>query len=205
MDIKVFTQSAIKLSGTKTIYIDPYKIETKYADADYIFITHDHYDHYDESSIKNIINSTTCVIVPTCLYKKIALLTENIIIVEPNQHYSTKDLSFETIPSYNTKESYHPKEKNYVGYNILLDGLYYYIMGDTNRTKETDQVKTDICFVPIGGTYTMDIKEATDYINFLKPKKVIPTHYGSIVGDITLGEELKNKINKEIKVEILIK
>ena len=51
MKIDVFTQAAIKMVGDKVIYFDPYLIKDEYHDADYIFITHDHYDHYDEESI----------------------------------------------------------------------------------------------------------------------------------------------------------
>ena len=78
-------------------------------------------------------------------------------------------------------------------------------MGDTDQTEESNHVKTDICFVPIGGVYTMDVDEAASYINSLNPKKVIPIHYGKIVGDISLGEKFKSKVNKNIEVELLIK
>ena len=123
---------------------------------------------------------------------------------EPDKEYQLDELFFKTIRAYNTKANYHPKEKKYLGYNLLLNNTYYYIMGDTNRTKETDQVKTDICFVPIGGTYTMDVEEAANYINDLNPKEVIPIHYGKIVGDESLGEEFKKKIKDNIKVTIYI-
>ena len=39
-----------------------------------------------------------------------------------------------------------------------------------------------MAFVPVGGTYTMDFKEAASLINEIKPKIAIPIHYGSIVG-----------------------
>ena len=200
MEIEVLHHASIKLIGKKTIYIDPYDIKNELHDADYVFITHDHYDHYDEESINKIKNNNTKIVVPECLKEK-----ENTLIVEPNKKYLLDDIKFQTIPAYNTKELFHPKEKNYVGYNILIDGLYYYIMGDTNRTCETNEVKTDICFVPIGGKYTMDVEEASKYINELNPKIAIPIHYGKIIGDLSLGEEFKNKIKKEIEVRLLIK
>ena len=49
-------------------------------------------------------------------------------------------------------------------------------------TEENKQVKCDVAFVPVGGTYTMDFKEAASLINEIKPKIAIPTHYGSVVG-----------------------
>lgn len=199
MKIEVFCQAAIKLTGNKIIYFDPYNIKEEYHDADYIFITHDHYDHFDEESIENIKKDTTKLIVPKCLEGN-----GESLIVEPGREYVIDSITFKTIPSYNINKGFHPKSKDYVGYNILLEDEYYYIMGDTDRTPEADLVKTDICFVPIGGTYTMDVNEAIDYVNDLKPKCAIPIHYGSIVGDVSLGEEFKNNIDKNIEVKILI-
>ena len=51
MKIEVLSHASIKLTGEKVIYFDPYNIHEKIEDADYIFITHDHYDHYDKESI----------------------------------------------------------------------------------------------------------------------------------------------------------
>ena len=203
MKINVLNHASIKLEDNIKVYFDPYQIEKTYNDADYIFITHDHYDHYDEQSINKIINENTIVILPKCLETK-KYIYRNVLIVESNKTYQLANLSFETVNSYNKIAPFHPKEKDYLGYNVLINETKYYVMGDTNRTEETDLVKTDICFVPIGGTYTMDIKEASDYINYLRPKKAIPIHYGSIVGDKSLAEEFKKLINEEIEVEILL-
>ena len=200
MNIQVIHHASIRIEDEKVIYFDPYKIEEESHDADYIFITHDHYDHYDKESIKKISKETTKIIVPACLEKE-----ENYMVVEPNKEYMIDNLLIQTIPSYNTLASYHLREMNYVGYRLLLKGVYYYIMGDTNRTPEADQVKCDICFVPIGGTYTMDVQEAASYINDIKPKVAIPIHYGEIVGDLSLGEEFKKKIDETIKVLVMIK
>ena len=198
MKIEVLSHASIKIIGEKIIYIDPYDIHEKLEDADYIFITHDHYDHFDSESINSIKNDTTKLIVPKCLEGN------GDLVVEPDKEYIIDNIKFQTISSYNTDKSFHPKSKEYVGYNILLEDEYYYIMGDTDRTPEADLVKTDICFVPIGGTYTMDVNEAADYINFIKPKVAVPIHYGKIVGDISLGREFKDKVSSDIEVKILI-
>ena len=199
MKIEVLQHASIKLSDEKIIYIDPYDIKDEYKDADYIFITHNHYDHYDQESIDNISKEDTKIVLPKCLEQK-----KHDLVVEPNKSYKIDNISFETIPSYNINKEFHPKDREYVGYNILLNDCYYYIMGDTDRTPEAEKVKTDICFVPIGGNFTMDLDEAVDYINYLKPNKAIPVHYGKIVGDISLGEEFKKRINNEIEVDVLI-
>ncbi len=204
MNIEVLKHSSIKLTGSKIIYFDPFQIETNLNDADYIFITHDHYDHYDEKAIEMVMNGKTILIVPTCLEERVRMISDKVLVVEPQNTYNIDDITFTTIPSYNINSSYHPKENGYVGYNVLIDGISYYIMGDTDHTIESNQVKTDICFVPIGGTYTMNVEEAAAYINSLKVIKVIPIHYGSIVGDRNLALKFRQLVNKDIEVEILI-
>ena len=204
MNIEVLKHSSIKLTGSKIIYFDPFQIETNLNDADYIFITHDHYDHYDEKAIEMVMNEKTILIVPTCLEERVRMISDKVLVVEPQNTYNIDDITFTTIPSYNINSLYHPKENGYVGYNVLIDGISYYIMGDTDHTIESNQVKTDICFVPIGGTYTMNVEEAAAYINSLKVIKVIPIHYGSIVGDRNLALKFRQLVNKDIEVEILI-
>ena len=202
MNIKVFNQSAILLSGKENIYFDPFKIDEEFHNADYIFITHDHYDHYDAASIRNVMKEGTFFIVPKCLEEQIKKMTFQYIVVEANQHYKVGTIEFDTVPAYNLDKSYHPKEKECVGYNVYVDGLYYYVMGDTDALEELEQVKTDVCFIPIGGVYTMDVEEAIRYVNTIEPKKAIPIHYGSIVGDVSLGSTFKKGIKREIEVEL---
>ena len=50
-NIEVLTHSSIKFSKDIIIYFDPYKINKEYHDADIIFITHSHYDHYSPLDI----------------------------------------------------------------------------------------------------------------------------------------------------------
>ena len=205
MKIKVFNQAAIKIESTKNIYFDPYQIKEEFHDADYIFITHDHYDHYDEESIKNIMKSETMIVVPECLKERVSKLTTNYFLVSPNEKYNLADLSFETTFSYNIDKPFHPKEKGYVGYKIKLEDKHLYIMGDTDYLEENLHITCDICFIPIGGTYTMDVQEEAAYINELKPELAIPIHYGSIVGDLSLSKQFIDLVNPDIKVEVYIK
>ena len=77
-NIEVLYHSSIKITKEKIIYIDPFKINQNYNDADIIFITHDHYDHYSEEDIDKIINEKTTIIIPEELLTK--LFTPNFYI-----------------------------------------------------------------------------------------------------------------------------
>ena len=207
-NISIIHHSSIKFSDNIKIYFDPYKINENNNDADIIFITHNHYDHYSENDIKKIYNANTKFIIPKDLEKELLNLgikKENIITVVPNNNYNVLDISFKTIPAYNINKPFHPKENNWIGYLINYNNFTYYIAGDTDITEDNKLIKCDVAFLPIGGKYTMNYKEAAELTNIIKPKIVVPIHYGLIVGTTEDAIEFSKLINKDITCKILIK
>lgn len=206
-NIEVLYHSSIKIAKEKIIYIDPFKINKNYNDADIIFITHDHYDHYSEEDIDKVINEKTTIVIPEELLTKLlrkGINRSDIITVEPNKKYTVQGIKFETIPAYNVNKTFHPKENEWVGYIIEIKGIRYYIAGDTDITEENRKVKCDVAFVPVGGTYTMNFKESAELINEIKPKVAVPIHYGSVVGTKQDAVNFVELLEQEIKGEILM-
>lgn len=184
-DIEVLYHSSIRINKGKLIYIDPYHIEKNYNDADMIFITHDHYDHYSEEDIDKVRKNNTIFIVPENLLNKLikkGINDENIITLDPGDAENIDGIKVEAIHSYNIDKPFHPKKNNWLGYVIEIDGVRYYIAGDTDITEENKNIKCDVAFVPVGGKYTMNFSEAAQLINIIKPKIAVPIHYGSVVG-----------------------
>lgn len=206
--IEVLCHSCIKFNKGEVIYFDPFKIEKNYNDADVIFITHDHYDHYSEEDMDKVIKEETIIVAPEDLLTKLlkkGFERDNMVLVTPNQKYTVKGIEFQTIPAYNVNKQFHPKANEWVGYVLKIEGITYYIAGDTDITEENKKVKCDVAFVPVGGTFTMDYKEAAELINEIKPKIAVPTHYGSIVGEKSDGVSFSKLVSPEIEVEVLIK
>lgn len=207
-NINVLCHSAIRLEiDNKIIYIDPYSLTSNANDADLIFITHDHYDHFSIEDIKKVEKSNTIFIIPESMLEnaiKSGIKENRIIKIKPNQNYKYENLKIETIPAYNVNKKFHPKENNWVGYLIEYNNVVYYIAGDTDITNENKKVKCDIAFVPIGGTYTMNYKEAAKLINEIKPKFVLPIHYGKIVGTKQDALNFEKLLNEDIKCKIMI-
>lgn len=207
-NIEVLCHSSIRISKGKTIYIDPFHIRKQYNDADIILITHSHYDHFSEDDIEKVMKSGTKIYVTNDLFektKKLGFYENNITIVKPNETYYEADIEIKTIRAYNTNKQFHSIENNWVGYILKINNIVYYIAGDTDITDENEKVKCDIAFIPVGGTYTMNAKEAAILMNKIKPKIAIPTHYGEIVGTKQDAEEFIRGLEKTIKGEILIK
>ena len=207
-NVEVLYHSSVKIKDEKVIYIDPFKINKSYNDADIIFITHDHYDHYSEEDIDKINKTNTTIVVPDELLTKLlkkGIKRELILVVEPEKEYLVQGVKFKTIPAYNTNKQFHPKENGWVGYIIESKGIKYYFAGDTDITTENKKVKCDVAFVPVGGTYTMDFKEAAQLVNEIKPKVAVPIHYGSIVGENQDATDFIKLLHPTTKGIILMK
>lgn len=206
-NVEVFCHNSIKITGSKTIYIDPFKLEKDYHDADYIFSTHTHYDHFSEEDIEKVLKEDTIIITPDSSRELACDLTkdrERVKIVEPANEYELPGVKFSTTYAFNKEVLYHTKHENWVGYIIELDGVKYYIAGDTDNIKELKDVECDVAFLPVGGKYTMGYAEAAGLANTIKAKIVVPTHYGCIVGEKEDAEKFA-KLVREKEVRILIK
>ena len=206
-NIKCLGHSTIKIeNGENIIYIDPYNIKEDIKDADAIFITHNHYDHFSREDIIKIKNENTIIVVTEDVYSsalELEFSDSQIIKVRPAENYQLKNINFSTIPAYNINKNFHPKENNWVGYILNINNVKYYIAGDTDINEENKNVKCDVAFLPVGGTYTMDYKEAADLANIIKPKIAVPIHYGIIVGTKEDALNFKKLINKNIDCEIM--
>ena len=204
--ITVNTQSSIRIEASKqVIYIDPIKIEEARHDADLIFITHSHYDHFEPETVNRLNRELqTMVVAPRDMFDQIGKETDveynNVIPLQPGDKMQLNGFPIEAVAAYNIGKEFHPKENGWLGYVITIDGQRIYICGDMDATPEAKAVKCDIVLVPIGGKYTMDPKEAAAFVNELKPKIAIPTHYGSIVGTPEDADTFASLVDKDIQV-----
>lgn len=201
--IDVIIHSAIKISEDKIIYVDPFMLKEESHDADIILVTHDHYDHFSRSDIDKIIKEDTVVVAPESMKLQMNDY-KNIVLVKPNEKINVLGVEIETVPAYNVSKRFHPKENNWVGYIVLTSEGRVYISGDTDENEDILKVECDIALVPVGGTYTFDAMEAVHFINQIKPRKVIPTHYGSAVGEKNCGEVFAKHVSKDIEVEVIL-
>ncbi len=208
-NISLIAQNAIRIMNKegKVIYFDPFKINGKFKnDADVIFITHSHFDHFSPEDIMQIKKDSTVVVAPKDLQNDIERLEiEHYLIVSPNEINELNGMSFSTIPAYNTNKNFHKKEYDWVGYIVDIDGKKVYVAGDTDDTPEARSVKCDVALVPIGGTYTMNAEEAVELIKNMKPSEMaIPTHYQTIVGSKKDALKFKELLKDVVNVEILM-
>ena len=124
-----------------------------------------------------------------------------LILMEPGAVRAISGISVESVPAYNRLKPFHPKRNGWCGYVVTMDGVCYYVAGDTDAVNELSSVKCDVALVPIGGTYTMNAKDAAKLVNVIHPDVAIPTHYGSIVGKPEDADTFRKCVDQEIVVE----
>ena len=205
--IQVNTHSSVRLQGAgKVVYIDPFRLEETPRDADVIFVTHSHFDHFSPEDIAKVGKADTVFVMPAGMEQTAApaVAGRRVIPVVPGQRGSVAGLEFETVPAYNLKKRFHPREEGWVGYVLTLEGCRIYIAGDTDATPEAAAVCCDAALLPIGGKYTMDAAEAAALANRMKPGLVIPIHYGSVAGSPKDYERFVKALDREIRVRRLI-
>lgn len=162
------------------IYIDPWKLSANAVKANFIFITHSHYDHFSMVDILKIKTDTTQIIGSVDVAQQIGRYAS---AMNPNEEKRIGTLKVATIPAYNIGKKFHPKEKNWLGFIITLsNGISIYHAGDTDFVPEMKSLNVDIALLPVSGTYVMTADEALAAAHAIQPKVAIPMHFGDIIG-----------------------
>ena len=196
--VTINLHSSIRIEDGKTIYFDPFRVAESSNDADIIFVTHDHYDHFSPEDVAKVMKADTVFVAPAStaalIRNTFSVSDERIVVVAPGDSIEVLGISVEAIASYNPGKQFHPKANGWVGYVVTLGGLRYYVCGDMDITEEGKGVSCDVLLVPCGGKYTMDPDEAAEFTGILKPKYAVPTHYGDPVGDKSCGGAFAEKV-----------
>ena len=158
--------------------------------ADYIFLTHEHGDHFDQEALKQLTGDNTLLIAN----KRCAEMLGYGKIMLNGQSLTFNDITVEAVPAYNISEGhtqFHPKGRDN-GYILTIDGLRIYIAGDTEDISEMLDIKDiDIAFMPCNQPYTMTTEQLVKAAKTVKPKVLFPYHYGQT--DVTgIPSQLKD-------------
>lgn len=195
-----FDHASVRLQDDTIIYIDPFSdaMDTTAAlEADIIVCTHSHFDHFDPDTINDLATDGTIVLAhKNC---DIGQLNCEARLMEPGDSETVGDTEIHAVQAYNDHrfrnpgEPFHPRG-NGMGVIIDMGDTRFYHSGDTDYIDEMDRLDAehlDIAFLPIGGTYTMDIEEAADAAAAIRAHTIIPIHYNMIDGTEADPQEFK--------------
>lgn len=163
MVITWYGQSCVRLQSKDTaVVFDPYNssigLKLPRLSGDVVCITHDHDDH-----------------------NNVAAVSGDPFLIETPGEYEVKGIFIYGLSSFHDDVEGKERGTNTM-YSIEYEGMQITHLGDLGTTKLTDEhleriEGTDILFIPVGGVYTIDAKQAVDVISQIEPRIIIPIHY----------------------------
>jgi L-ascorbate metabolism protein UlaG (beta-lactamase superfamily) len=192
VNVKFLGHSCFLLEGQgKTILIDPFlsgnpmaNTETAHLKPDLILLTHGHGDHLgDAVEIARRTGAEVLGVFELMNYCS----QQGVQNVHPAHMGGKIPYDFgwvRLVPAFHSSSS--PDgiyTGNPVGFVINFWGHHFYHAGDTGIFGDMELIarvnRVDTALLPIGGTFTMDIEEASEAVRMLKPTNVIPMHYNT--------------------------
>jgi len=89
----------------------------------------------------------------------------------------------------------------------IPDGPVLYHAGDTSVFRDMELIRElyepDVAMLPIGGCYTMGPKEAALAVKYLRPKVVLPIHWGTMPQLVGTPQELAGLVGDQTHVALV--
>lgn len=193
-----FVSAGVKIEyDNLLLYVDPLVVDDT-VKADYIFITHNHLDHFSKADYTKLTKPETIFIGPKTLLKPLKKETLKTVLV--GDAVDLGKLKYEVIDSYNLNSKLHKKGSDNVGYVLSLGDTRIYVAGDTDFIPEMEKLKNiTVAIIPIGtGKTAMTPQTAAKAANLIHPKMVIPIHY-------KLGQNQEKEFTELVDKNIEIK
>ena len=105
--VKVLVHACVRMYSDepkRVIYVDPFKVATAAHDADVIFVTHPHGDHFSEKAIAKVSKADTVLVsVEDCraLAQEAGFTGDRFVCIAPGQKFVVRGIAAEAVPAYN--------------------------------------------------------------------------------------------------------
>lgn len=210
MKITWIGHSALKLEGSRTVFIDPFLSGNPVASmgldkvtrADVVVVTHDHGDHLGDSHA--LCKKTGATLV--AIFEIAEAASRQGVKAEGMNIGGTvtvNGIAVSLVPAFHTGGL----GGTATGVVVEMDGKKVYHSGDTGLTMEMQLIgemyTPDIAFLPIDGRFNMGPRLAAKAVELLKVPKVVPIHYDTFPLVKSSPEEFKKQVGNNSQVIIL--
>ena len=216
MKFTYYGQSCFSLElGDKTFLFDPFITGNELAKdidisgiyADYILVSHGHSDH--TADLVNIAKRTGALVISN--FEIITWLQQQGINNTHPMNFGSYDFEFGTLTFMQAQHSSSLMDGTYAGNPggfILASphGNFYY-SGDTSLIMDMQLIpyyaKVDVAILPIGGNFTMNVRDALKATEFIQCDNVVGVHFDTF-GYIKIDHEKSLKIFADAGKKLLI-
>jgi len=156
------------------VHVDPWGV-TEESEADYILLTHPHYDNFSEEDIARVRGPDTVVIAPASMKKQ---LGEADHFLQPGDLIQLDQIDLLAVPAHNQDRDFHTQDSAWLGYVFTVGGVTYYHAGHTDFLDSMSQIRCDVAFLPCCSDYTMGPEEAAQAGEACGASVIVPIHWG---------------------------
>jgi L-ascorbate metabolism protein UlaG (beta-lactamase superfamily) len=192
-----FRGSSVRIRrGGVEVHVDPLGVDED-SKADFVLLTHPHYDNFSEDDIARVRDSGTVIIAPASMKK---LLDDADHFMRPGDMLQLDGFDVLAIPAHNIEKKFHTPDHGWLGYVFTLGDTTYYHAGDTDFLPAMFGIRCDVAFLPVGGHYTMGAEEAAQAGEACGAEVVVPIHWGEKHGTEEDIEQLKELFSRDVHV-----
>lgn len=183
---------------SKTLVIDPVDVKPRdFKNVDAILITHEHYDHFDQSLISEIHKLTKCMIIAD---QTSARRLRNVIPSEKlNEVQPGSEVKLDKV-SVKAEKCNHPAATPVSFIITSEDGVKIFHSADSLPFPEMatmgEKEKIDVVFCTVGIAPGASPETGVDIARLTKPKVAVPYHTGSTADLKRFSELLKKELPK---------
>ena len=183
---------------SKTLVVDPVDVKPRdFKNVDAILITHEHYDHFDQSLVLEIHKQTLCVVVadPTSARRlRNVIPPEKLDEVQQGSEVKIGEVSVKV------EKCNHPAATPVSFVITSEDGVKVFHTADSLPFPEMaaigEREKLDVVFCTVGIAPGTSPETGVDIARLTKPKVAVPYHTGSTADQKKFAEILKKEMPK---------
>lgn len=169
-----FKHSSVRIRrGGVEIHVDPWGVSEKGA-ADYILLTHPHYDNFSEDAIAKVRSPDTVVVAPATMRKQLDDVDH---FLRPGDLIQLHEIDILAVPAHNLERKFHPPDSGWLGYVFSVDDVTYYHAGHTDPLESMAGIRCDVAFIPCCSDYTMGPEEAAGVAEASGASVLVPLHW----------------------------
>ena len=172
-----FRQSSVRIrrDGVE-IHVDPWGV-TEESEADYILLTHPHYDNFSEKDIARLRGPNTVVVAPVGMRRQLGDVDH---FLRPGDMIQLDRIDILAVPAHNTDRKFHPPESGWLGYVFTIGNVTYYHAGHTDFLDSMHGIRCDVAFLALCSDYTLGPDEAVKAGEACGASVIVPILWGHV-------------------------